>query len=103
MWEGCIMELRQLEYFMTVCKTLHFTQAAEELFISQPSLSQQIKKLEFEVGTPLVDRIGKKTALTEAGKILLTHSQHIFHELEQAQAAIRDFYGLERGNLTIGA
>ncbi|HLR52394.1 MAG TPA: LysR substrate-binding domain-containing protein [Candidatus Avamphibacillus sp.] len=97
------MELRQLEYFMTVCKTLHFTQAAEELYISQPSLSQQIKKLEFEVGTPLFDRIGKKTALTEAGKILLAHSQRIFHELEQAEAAIRDLNGLERGNLTLGA
>lgn len=97
------MELRQLECFLAVCKELHFTKAAEKLNISQPSLSQQIKNLEYEAGMPLFDRIGKKTTLTEAGKILLTHSQRVFHELEQARAAIRDLNGLHRGRLTIGS
>lgn len=97
------MELRQLEYFMAVCEELHFTRAAVKLNIAQPTLSQQIKSLEGEVGTPLFDRIGKKTALTEAGKILLKHSQKIFYEMEQAQAALRDLNGLERGKLTIGS
>ncbi|WP_085992237.1 LysR family transcriptional regulator [Oceanobacillus senegalensis] len=97
------MELRQLEYFMAVSKELHFTRAAEKLNIAQPTLSQQIKSLEDEVGIPLFDRIGKKTALTEAGNILLRHSQRVFYELEQAQARLRDLNGLQRGKLTIGS
>jgi len=97
------MELRQLEYFMVVCKELHFTKAAEKLNIAQPTLSQQIKSLEDQVGIPLFDRIGKKIALTEAGKILLAHTRRIFHEMEQAQAALRDLNGLQIGKLTIGS
>src|SRR5690625_881782 len=96
------MELRQLEYFVAVSKTLHFTKAAETLHIAQPKLIQQIKNLEDEIGTPLFDRTGKKTSLTEAGKILLTHSQRIFHEMEQAQNAMNDLNGLQRGKLTVG-
>ncbi|PAV31662.1 LysR family transcriptional regulator [Virgibacillus profundi] len=97
------MDLRQLECFMAVSKELHFSRAAEKLYISQPSLSQQIKNLEAEVGTPLFDRIGKKTALTEAGSILLIHSQRIFHEIEQSKAEIRELNVLQRGKLTIGS
>src|SRR5690625_3033371 len=97
------MELKQLEYFMVLCKELHFTRAAEKIGIAQPSLSQQIRLLEHEVGTPLFDRVGKKNVLTEAGKILLHHSYNIFHELSQARAAISELQGLERGTLKIGA
>lgn len=97
------MELRQLEYFMAVCEELHFTRAAEKLNIAQPTLSQQIKILENEIGIPLFDRIGKRIALTEAGKILWKHSKQVFYELEQAQAAIGELNGLERGRLTIGS
>ncbi|AZK45092.1 LysR substrate-binding domain-containing protein [Paenibacillus lentus] len=97
------MELRQLEYFMAVCHELHFTRAAEKLGIAQPSLSQQIRLLEHEIGTPLFDRIGKKTVITEAGKTLLHHSYNVFHELSQARAAISEIQGLKRGSLKIGA
>ncbi len=97
------IELRQLEYFLAVSKELHFTKAAEKLNISQPSLSQQIRALEHEVGMPLFDRIGKKISLTEAGKILLSHSKTIFHEVEQARSAIQDLNGLQYGSLTIGS
>ncbi|WP_339158364.1 LysR substrate-binding domain-containing protein [Paenibacillus sp. FSL W8-0186] len=97
------MELRQLEYFMAVCHELHFTRAAEKLGIAQPSLSQQIRLLEHEIGTPLFDRIGKKTVITEAGKTLLHHSYNVFHELSQARAAISEIQGLKRGTLKIGA
>ncbi|KFM98668.1 LysR family transcriptional regulator [Bacillus clarus] len=97
------IELRQLEYFSAVAKELHFTKAAEKLNISQPSLSQQIRALEHEIGMPLFDRIGKKTSVTEAGKILLSHSKAIFQEVEQARAAILDLHGLEQGKLTIGS
>lgn len=97
------MDLRQLEYFMTVCEELHFTKAAEKLHISQPSLSQQIKNLEFKLGVPLFDRIGRSTAITEAGKILLAHSKRVFYEIEQAEAALNDLNGLRRGSLTVGS
>lgn len=97
------MELKQLEYFMTLCKELNFTRAAEKLGIAQPSLSQQIRLLEHEIGTPLFDRIGKRTVITEAGKTLLHHSYNVFHELSQARAAISELQGLNRGTLKIGA
>lgn len=97
------MELRQLEYFIVVCKELHFTRAAEKLNIAQPTLSQQIKSLEDKLGIPLFDRIGKKIVMTEAGKILLEHSKRVFYEIEQAKAALRDLNGLQRGKLTVGS
>lgn len=88
---------------MMVCKEMHFTRAAEKLNIAQPTLSQQIKTLEDEVGIPLFDRVGRKIALTEAGKILLQHCRRVFHEMDQAKAAIRDLNGLQIGKLTIGS
>lgn len=97
------MELKQLHYFIVLCEELHFTRAAEKLGIAQPSLSQQIQLLEHDIGTPLIDRVGKKNVITEAGKALLHHSYTIFHELSQARAAISDIQGLERGTLKIGA
>lgn len=100
---GSPMELKQLEYFMTLCQELHFTRAAEKLGIAQPSLSQQIRLLEHEIGTPLFDRVGKKTVMTEAGKTLLHHGYNVFHELSQARAAISELQGLKRGTLKIGA
>jgi LysR family cyn operon transcriptional activator len=96
------VELRQLETFLVLCEELHFTKAAEKINISQPSLSQQIRALENEVGIPLFDRIGKKTSLTAAGQILLKHTQNVFYELEQARVALQELQGLQRGKLTIG-
>ncbi|WP_203363685.1 LysR substrate-binding domain-containing protein [Bacillus sp. REN10] len=96
------MELRQLEYFYAVCQELHFTRAAEKVGISQPSLSQQIRLLEHEIGTPLFDRIGKKTDLTESGKLLLKYTRNIFSELEQARTSINELNGLQRGTISIG-
>lgn len=97
------MELKQLEYFMVLSQELHFTRAAEKIGIAQPSLSQQIRLLEHEIGMLLFDRIGKKTVLTEAGHLLLKHCYNIFHELSQARSAISELQGLERGSLKIGA
>lgn len=97
------MELRQLEYFIAVCEELHFTRAAENLGIAQSSLSQQISLLEHEMGTLLFDRIGKRIALTDAGRTLLHHAYRIFNELSQAQASILELQGLQRGRLKIGA
>ena len=95
------MELRHLQYFIAVCKYLHFTKAAESLRIAQPTLSQQIRLLEQEINTPLFDRIGKKVLLTEAGEILLKYSLRIFDTLDQAETDISQLKGLERGHVKI--
>jgi DNA-binding transcriptional LysR family regulator len=96
------MELRLLQYFVTVTQELHFTKAAEKLGISQPTLSQQIRLLEARLGTPLFNRSGKKVHLTYAGKTLLEHCERIFFELEQASSKIKEVKGILRGKLEIG-
>jgi len=96
------MELRHLDYFMTMCEQLHFTRAAEKLGISQPTLSQQIRVLEQSIDTLLFDRVGKKVIVTEAGKILYKHCLLVFNELGQAQVAIKELEGLNKGEITIG-
>ncbi|MFC5449931.1 LysR family transcriptional regulator [Paenibacillus aestuarii] len=97
------MELRQLEYFMTICAELHFTRAAEKLGITQPTLSHQIKALENELGVLLFDRIGKKTKITEAGKILYQQSNKALCSLANAREQLQELQKVERGSLSIGA
>lgn len=97
-----MMELRHLDYFITMCEELHFTKAAQKLGISQPTLSQQIRALEQSMDTPLFDRIGKKVIVTEAGKILYHHCLQVFNEIGQAQLAIRELEGLNKGEIMIG-
>ena len=69
------MELRQLKYFTRSAEMLNFTEAAKSLFISQSTLSQQIKQLEDELEILLFDRIGKTVRLTEAGKLFLPYAR----------------------------
>lgn len=96
------MEFRQLEYFAAVCKEMHFSRAAENLCTTQSNLSQQIKFLENELGMPLFDRIGKRIALTEAGKILLDQCHIIFERVDYINGAITDLKRMEGGRLDIG-
>lgn len=95
------MELRQLQYFITVCEELHFTKAADRLGISQPTLSQQIKVLEDELNTPLFDRIGKKIRITEAGKLLQQYSTQMLRDLQNAKMSIAELQINQRGTLRI--
>ena len=95
------MEFRQLQYFLMLCEKLHFSEAAFKLGISQPTLSQQIRVLEEEVGVPLFDRIGKKTVKTEAGCILERHALEIVLQLENAKNAIVDLANLHTGRLRV--
>ncbi|WP_134686741.1 LysR family transcriptional regulator [Brevibacillus migulae] len=96
------MELRQLEYFMAVCEEMHFSRASEKLCTTQSNLSQQIKLLENELGVPLFDRMGKRIALTDAGKILLDQSRLVFSHIAYARDAIAEMKDIQGGSLTIG-
>lgn len=96
------MELRHLRYFVVVAHKRHFTQAAEELFIAQPALSQQIQALELELGVKLFERTSRQVRLTPAGEAFLIRAEHILGEVEQAEAEMQAFAGLVRGRITLG-
>ncbi|WP_141904127.1 LysR substrate-binding domain-containing protein [Lysinibacillus sp. Y5S-8] len=96
------MEIRHLHYFMAVCEELHFTKAAEKLGISQPTLSQQIRVLEDELGMPLFDRIGKKIVVTEAGSLLFSYATEMFTTLQNVKDAINDLQELQSGQISVG-
>ncbi len=97
------MEVHQLAYFESVSRHLHFTRAAEELNVAQPSVSQQIRKLEDELGTPLFHRMKRNVALTEAGTLFLRHTRAILQQLEEARVEVQELSGLRRGSLAVGA
>jgi LysR family transcriptional regulator, cyn operon transcriptional activator len=96
------MELRHLRYFLAVAETLHFRRAAEMIPVSQPSLSQQIKQLEEEIGTRLLDRAGRTVRLTRAGAVFRKHARQAIREMEEAQIEIDELEGLQRGALAVG-
>lgn len=96
------MELRQLEYFLAVAETGHFTRAAQEMHVSQPALSQQIKKLEAELETPLFHRLGRGVELTETGRLLLPRAEQVLAELSDARTAVDELQGLQRGTVRVG-
>lgn len=96
------MELKQLQYFMAICEELHFTRAAEKLGVSAPNISQQIRRLEEELGVLLFDRVGKTIVLTDAGAILREHGAAVFRHLQQAGDAIADLKQMQGGSLSIG-
>jgi LysR family hydrogen peroxide-inducible transcriptional activator len=97
------MEVHQLEYLVAVAEEGSFTKAAERLLVAQPSLSQQIKKLEREVGQPLFDRLPRGVALTEAGHRLLQHARRVLHELVDASRRVREVGDRVTGALAVGA
>ncbi|PET38220.1 LysR family transcriptional regulator [Bacillus sp. AFS001701] len=92
-----------MEYFIAICEELHFTRAAEKLGISQPALSRQMRALEDRLGVRLFDRLGKKIAITEAGKILQEESEKIFSNIKYIYEQIGELQKVKRGKLIIGA
>jgi DNA-binding transcriptional LysR family regulator len=96
------MEIRHLRYFLAVARHRHFTQAAEELFIAQSALSQQIRALEEDLGVALFERTSRHVALTPAGEEFLVYVERILGEIEQARAAVQVFAGGTRGRICIG-
>jgi DNA-binding transcriptional LysR family regulator len=91
------MELRQLEYFAAVARHRHFTRAAEALYVTQPALSQQVRRLEAELGLSLFRRTPKGVELTAAGADLLVHAEKVLAEVAAARADMDRHTGISRG------
>jgi DNA-binding transcriptional LysR family regulator len=96
------MELTPLRYFRAIAQHGHMTRAAKALGVTQPALSAMLKKLEAEVGAPLVDRTGRGVELTEAGRVFLRHAEDAVRRADAALLAVRQLVGLERGSLRVG-
>jgi DNA-binding transcriptional LysR family regulator len=97
------MDVRDLKVFLTVTKHLNYTRAGEEVNLSQPSVSVRIRELERELGVKLFEQLGKKIAVTDAGRLLVPYALRVIAAVEDAQQAMSELQGLERGSLRIGA
>ncbi len=93
--------LRQLKVFESAARLLSFTRASEELFLTQPAVSMQVRQLEDEVGLSLFEKLGKKIHLTEAGRELYRYTQSIFRELEEVEEVLESMKGVKKGHLDI--
>src|SRR2546425_13060128 len=96
------MTLRQLEVFLAIARVRTFRRAAEALHTSQPALSQHIRELEQELGTRLLDRLGRSVAPTDAGRLLAEHAHRVFAPLTRGREVIGGLQALQRGSLLIG-
>jgi DNA-binding transcriptional LysR family regulator len=97
------MELRQLRYLVAIADERHFTRAAQREHIAQPALSQQIRRLEAELGLALVERTTRRVAMTHAGELLVVRARRMLAELDAAQAEIAELAGVQAGRLSVGA
>lgn len=95
--------LHQLKVFEVVARHGSFTRAAEELFLTQPTVSIQVKQLTKAVGLPLFEQVGKRLYLTDAGRELLTTCREIFDRLDQFEMTVANFKGLKQGRLRLAA
>jgi len=95
------ISLRQLQIFEAIARLGGFTRAAEELFLTQPTVSMQIKKLEQGVGLPLFEQIGKQNYLTDAGRIVHEHAHQILDSVSNIEMEIADVQGLKTGMLRL--
>ncbi len=93
--------LRQLKVFEAVTRHLNYTRAAEELFLSQPAVSMQVKQLEEGLGVALFEQLGKRIHLTEAGKEALVYSRTITQQLDELEGVLSRIKGLSGGRLRI--
>jgi LysR family transcriptional regulator, low CO2-responsive transcriptional regulator len=92
----------QLKVFEVTARQGSFTRAAEELFLTQPTVSIQMKQLSKSVGMPLFEQVGKKLYLTDAGQSLLETCHDMFERLEQFEMAVADMQGMKTGKLRLG-
>jgi len=97
------MTLNQLRIFEAVARHCHFTRAAEELYLSQPSVSVQVRELEKECGLPLLTQQGKRVYLTDEGRLLADYAVRVLALVADAQAAMAEARDLSSGRLHVGA
>lgn len=97
------MQLRQLVYFVAVAETRHFGHAAQRVHVAQPSLSQQIRALEHELGADLFHRARGNIALTDAGEALLPLARRMLADADNARVEVQEIAGLRRGRVRLGA
>jgi DNA-binding transcriptional LysR family regulator len=98
-----MMDLAGLRSFLAVAETLHFSRAAARLHVSQPTLSQQVRRLEERLGLPLFERTSRRVRLTNAGQALVVGARRVLADLEQAERHCRDAAAGEAGQLTVAA
>ena len=97
------MEIHQLRYFVAVADEGSFSRAAAKVRVAQPSLSQQIRKLEAELGRPLFDRLPRSVVLTEAGRCLIDYARQILASIGDARRCVDDLKGEVAGRVAVGA
>jgi len=95
------LTLRQIEVFNAVARHQNYTRAAEELHLSQPAVSMQVRQLEEGIGLPLFEQVGKQIHLTDAGEQMYAYGRNIANLLTEAEGVFEAIKGVERGNLTI--
>ena len=98
-----MIENFRIRVFRAVAQHLNFSRAAEELLLTQPAVTQQIKALEDELGVPLFDRGGGRIALTAGGRALLPFAEKMKELSDEAFAAVADAFGQSAGELALGA
>jgi len=97
------MTLNQLRVFEAVARQLSFTRAADELHLSQPTVSVQVRELARAVGMPLFDQVGRRVLLTAAGAELLETARAMFDTWARFEMTVADLQGLRRGALRVSA
>ncbi len=97
------LNLHQLRIFRAVAEYRSFSRAAAELYLSQPGVSQQVKALERSIGLPLLEKVGRRIRLTEAGSELLKYSERIFALLDETRLVLEELSGARRGTVEIAA
>ncbi|NOT62817.1 MAG: LysR family transcriptional regulator [Acidobacteria bacterium] len=96
------MDLHQIKVFYAAAKSGGFTRASQELHLSQSTISQHIKQLEDTLGAQLFMRVGKRVLLTDAGHLLRDHCERILQDVKNAEMAIRELSGMQRGKVRLG-
>ncbi|MFN7865554.1 MAG: LysR family transcriptional regulator, partial [bacterium] len=97
------MTLDQLEIFLATAEHLHFTKAAEALYITQPAVSAAIASLENEYGVKLFHRVGRHIEITETGRLLQLEAQRILTQVTLTERGLAEFNDLQRGELQLGS